>query len=124
MNGKKETEQDRLVREMRAVAISDVDPRSNVVDAWADRVAALGVIGWRGKDDLAELDFDVPVLVRLRGNPYTWTAMREYVQGEGWLWAMHSGGPLDDRDSYEADDDYDVESWMPLPQPPATEDSA
>jgi hypothetical protein len=44
---------------------------------------------------------------------------RFWVNGEGWLWAKayYVYGGLEEADC-ESDDDYDVNHWMPLPQPP------
>lgn len=37
---------------------------------------------------------------------------------DGWLWEAHRSGPIDDPRSYEADDDYEVVAWTPLPKKP------
>lgn len=62
-------------------------------------------------------DIDVPVLVMLPDNPHIWPMMRE-DGGDGWLWSAHTGLALDDPNNYEADDDYLVLRWMPLPAAP------
>lgn len=45
---------------------------------------------------------------------------RYYVDGEGWLWACGVGYVFGDLATVEieADDDYNVTHWMPLPEPP------
>lgn len=47
---------------------------------------------------------------------------RDYVPGEGWLWARQSyAWNLTDPSGIEADDDYQVTHWKPLPAPPAAQ---
>jgi hypothetical protein len=45
---------------------------------------------------------------------------RHYIHGEGWLWACGAGYVFGDLATVEieADDDYNVTHWMPLPEPP------
>jgi Protein of unknown function (DUF551) len=41
--------------------------------------------------------------------------------GEGWLWARQmSSWNLTDPNGIEAEDDFEVTHWMPLPEGPAT----
>ncbi len=47
---------------------------------------------------------------------------RHYINGEGWLWACgvsYGWGDLNHAE-VEADDDYNVTHWMPLPSNPKT----
>lgn len=57
---------------------------------------------------------DVPVLVQLDGISGI-RAMVRLDDADGWLWATHRFGPLDDPTGYEADDEYDVLCWTALP---------
>jgi hypothetical protein len=70
--------------------------------------------GWISVEDrLPELD--VPVLAFYHGG------IGAVFRGEGddgWLLSAHHMGLLDDLDSYECDDNYEVTHWMPLPAPP------
>lgn len=60
-------------------------------------------------------DIDVPVLAMINDDPWFYPFCRVDVGDDGWLWADYKIGPLNDPASYEADDDYDVVRWMPLP---------
>jgi hypothetical protein len=59
-------------------------------------------------------EFDKPVIAMSPDNPYLW-AMMLVDEGDGWMWAKHQGGALDDPANYEVDDDYDVQCWMYFP---------
>jgi len=62
-------------------------------------------------------DVNIPVLVKLHDIPGI-HAMVRLDSEDGWLWAEHNYGPLDDPTSYEADDNYDVTHWTALPAAP------
>jgi hypothetical protein len=63
-------------------------------------------------------EFDVPVLVTPKAWPdAVWSAML-FDEDDGYLWAQYTFGPLNDKGSYECDDDYQYTLWMPLPEPP------
>lgn len=60
-------------------------------------------------------EIDTPVLaMRIHAEPAMYPMMR-VDGGDGWLWAAYQGGPIEDPSSYEADDDYLIVEWTPLP---------
>ena len=70
------------------------------------------------KDRLPE--FDTPVMIILGGSFHSkniWLMLRDNDY-DGWLWSEHISGCINDKDNYEASDDYAVTHWMPLPEPP------
>lgn len=81
----------------------------------ADSAVASGA--WVSVDERLP-DMMVPVLGYTAGGSLSVFA-RDDVDGEGWLWARASWiGDLADPRGFEADDDYDVKFWQPLPIPP------
>lgn len=73
-------------------------------------------------------EFDTVVLVCWRNTPtsvdpiYSWGARLD--DGDGWLWGLGGRwGVHPDQtatwNDVDADDDYNVTHWMPLPVPPA-----
>lgn len=64
-------------------------------------------------------EIDVPVLAMINDKPFIYPFCRVDTGDDGWMWAGHSIGPLNDPESYDADDDYDVVRWMVMPAPKA-----
>lgn len=66
-------------------------------------------------------EMEVPVLVISEPWPSQISAAMRFDGGEGWLWAVSQGyhRTLNDKDSYECDDDYKFSYWMPLPVTPS-----
>lgn len=70
-------------------------------------------------DGLPDIDTPVMAMVGLTTlNMYP--MMRGDAGDNEWLWEAHRSGPIDDPQSYEADDDYEVVAWVPLPKKPGT----
>ena len=86
------------------------------------RLRVQPIVIWRSVDaELPELDLVCVLYDEL--NDQAFIGSRVYVEdAEGWLWSNSYGsiwwnGKKWDADTLEADDDYQVTHWQPLPVP-------